>query len=54
MEDLLEKVIQETTDQEVKMIAQSIKSLDLSAEEMEANLITSELVSPNQDHDKED
>lgn len=41
MDNLLEKIIQETTDQEIKAIAQTITSLDLTPEEMEANLIAS-------------
>ncbi len=41
MENLLEKVVEETTDQEIKVIAQSIANLDLTPEEMEANLIAS-------------
>jgi hypothetical protein len=40
MDDLLTKVIDETNDQDMKRIAQSIADLDLSPEEMEKNLIS--------------
>jgi len=52
MENLLEKVIEETTDQDVKAVAQSIASLDLTPEEMEANLIASSHFDPLNDNDK--
>lgn len=52
MENLLEKVIEETTDREVKAIAQGLGSLDLSPEEMEALLIASGHFALQNDHDK--
>jgi len=41
MDSLLEKVIAETADQEIEAIARGIANLDLTPEEMEANLIDS-------------
>lgn len=53
MENLLEKVIEETTDQEIKAVAQSIANLDLTPEEMEANLIASGNFSLESNHDNQ-
>lgn len=53
MENLLEKVIEETTDQEIKDVAQSIANLDLTPEEMEANLIASNLFVFESNHDNQ-
>ncbi len=53
MENLLEKVIEETTDLEVKVLAQSIANLDLTPEEMEANLIRSGHVVLTKIHDNQ-
>jgi hypothetical protein len=53
MENLLEKVIAETIDQEVKALAQSIANLDLTAEEMEANLIATGHFDLSNHHDKQ-
>lgn len=52
MENLLEKVIEETIDPEVKVVAQSIANLDLTPEEMEANLIASSHFDLSNDNDK--
>lgn len=43
MEDILQDINNETKDLEMKSIIESISSLDLEAEEMEANLIKSKL-----------
>lgn len=53
MENLLEKVIEETTDQEIKAVAQSIASLDLTPEEMEANLMASGHFVPESNNDNQ-
>ena len=53
MENLLDKVIEETTDQEVKAVAQSIATLDLTPEGMEANLIASGHFVLSNAHDKQ-
>ena len=53
MENLLEKVIEETTDLEVKTLAQSIANLDLTPEEMEENLIKSGHFVVTNNHDKQ-
>lgn len=52
MDNLLEKVIEEAADPEVKAIAQSITNLDLTPEEMEVNLIASGHFDLLNDHDK--
>lgn len=43
MENILENINNETQDQEIKNIIESIENLDLSAEDMESNLIKSKL-----------
>lgn len=53
MDNLLEKVIEETVDQEVKAIAQSVANLDLTPEEMEANLIASGNFGVESNHDNQ-
>lgn len=51
MDNLLEKVIEETTDNDLKEVALGISNLDLTPEEMEANLISSGHIVLNENHD---
>lgn len=53
MDNLLTKVIEETTDNDLREVASSIDSLDLAPEEMETNLISSGHIVLNENHDNQ-
>ncbi len=54
MENLLNKIIEETQDSDIKTVAQSIASLDVTPEEMEQNLVTDGLFILEVTHDNKD
>ncbi len=54
MDDLLQITISESQDDEIKEVATSIHSLDLTPEEMETNLIISEKFFNMEEYDKKD
>jgi len=51
MENILDNINNETHDPEIKNIIESIENLDLSAEEMEINLIKSKLFEVEKEDD---
>lgn len=53
MEDLLQKIILESQDDELNAIATAIANLDLTPEEMEKNLIVADKFAIDKSHDKE-
>lgn len=54
MENLLNKIIEETENAELKAVAESVSNLDLAPEDMEQQLVTDGLFILETTHDSKD